>query len=133
MYRGYGYGGGCGSTRRADQMRHTTHLSPDEPFSSAIVSALATVLDVDPLRVPVLQEAVDVDALRSLVASERSTSEATLTVRFVVADCEVVVSDDGSVCVTDERERRGPGRASQPAPASAAALDTGSEREGGNR
>lgn len=83
-------------------MRHTTHLSPAEPVSSAIVNAVADVIDADPLDVPVLQHVLDVDALNALVDSSREPTGTEVTVRFELADCTVVVSSAGTVTATDE-------------------------------
>lgn len=76
-----------------------TSLSPDESVSATIATAIATATDTDPTEVPVLQQVVDVDSLRSLVDSDPSASP--LTVRFEIGDCEVVVSNDGTVQVSN--------------------------------
>lgn len=83
-------------------MHETVTLSTSDCLSTELVTSIAAVLDVDPLSVPVLQESVDMDALRTLVDSERSAGGNVVTVTFRIAGCEVQVSSEGVVTVTDE-------------------------------
>lgn len=58
-----------------------------------VVQAVATTTDTDPLELPTLYDAVDPDALASLVEG-MSDGE----VVFAYAGCEVTVTYDGGIC-----------------------------------
>lgn len=83
-------------------MQTTTHLAQAESITETIVTAIADVTDTNPRHVPVLQEVVDVDSLRALVAPSRTATTTPVTVQFDIAGCEVRVSNDGRVVVTND-------------------------------
>lgn len=82
-------------------MSVTTQLSDEVPITVTIVRAVADVTGGDPRHVPVLQDVVDVDALRALVTPHRRDLRSEVVVRFEVAGCTVEVSSEGSVTVMD--------------------------------
>lgn len=68
--------------------------------SAAVVEAVASVTGRDELDLPPLQDAVDVDALDTVVASRAATGSDgvdAVTVSFTYADVEVVVDSGGWV------------------------------------
>lgn len=76
-------------------------VSPEERPSVAVVSAVAMVLEVDPMSLRPLYEVVDPEALNDVVApdedGERTVSTA---VRFRYHGCDVAVYGDGRVTVS---------------------------------
>jgi hypothetical protein len=112
-------------------MRETIHLSSSDCLSTAIVTSLASLLDVDPMAVPVLYESVDLDALETLVASERFEANRTVTVTFRVEDCEVRVASDGMLSVTDEPGSFEPVAPAQPALATPGFEESTTQSEAG--
>lgn len=63
--------------------RYTFSVGTDEECTVAVVQAVATVLECDPLNLPeLLYEAVDVDALNALFRRYRKLSTDTLFVSF---------------------------------------------------
>jgi hypothetical protein len=81
----------------------TNDSRPDdsEAVSHAVVEAVASARDTDPLELPPLYDAVDPDALNRLFDYEHAaTSSATACIQFRMAECDVVVHRDGTVEAT---------------------------------
>jgi hypothetical protein len=66
----------------------------EHPVSDRIVSAVAAELDTDPLDLPPLNDAIDVEALEALYAS-CDDRRCDLELRFVYVGREVTVTEDG--------------------------------------
>ncbi|MFC7069027.1 HalOD1 output domain-containing protein [Halobaculum lipolyticum] len=64
--------------------------------TTAVVEATAAAVDADPLDLTPLTDAIDPDALETLVGSAESAAE----IRFTYNGCRVTVGDDGGVVVT---------------------------------
>lgn len=72
--------------------------SHDRPPSEAVVSAVATATDCDPLDLPPLYAAVDTEALDLLFTSDRPTTAGGMrAVTFEYADYLVTVNRHGTV------------------------------------
>lgn len=69
----------------------------------ALVSAVADVLETDPLDLDPLYEAVDTDALNDLLRPN-SFGENPVWVSFTFASCEVSMASDGRVEITPHEE-----------------------------
>jgi hypothetical protein len=68
--------------------------------STAVVEAVALATGRDPLELPLLQEALDTDALDALVAH---SADASTRISFTYGGVDVVVDSAGSIVVwTDE-------------------------------
>ncbi|MFD1514032.1 HalOD1 output domain-containing protein [Halomarina rubra] len=83
-----------------DSAADTTGRLTCESLVVAVVEALATARDVDPLDLPPLHDYVDVDALSTLFRTPAGTDRGNGWVTFPVERHEVRVSDDGSVAVS---------------------------------
>ncbi|MFB6129871.1 MAG: HalOD1 output domain-containing protein [Salinigranum sp.] len=76
---------------------HSYERSPDEPISVAVVEAVTTVADVDPLDAPPLCSAVDPDSLDRLFEDSPSVD----VVAFEYLDRRVEIRDGDAVVVID--------------------------------
>lgn len=86
----------------SDTQSAPTGVNPSETVITDIVSGVATREGVDPLDLPPLYDAVDLDALEGLLATE-STFDGTITFRYCGYD--VTVDADRNVAVRDGHER----------------------------
>ncbi|MFC5973019.1 HalOD1 output domain-containing protein [Halomarina salina] len=84
----------------------TYEVGPDEPYSVAVVSAVADAAGVDPLELPeLLCDAVAVDAMESMFSDRRPATVGTVQLSFSFCGYSVLVSA-GTVELF-ERESRG--------------------------
>ena len=67
--------------------------------STAVVEAVAAATDRDPLDMPVLQDAIDADALDALLDGNNSASLSPVHVEFDYAGVSVVVDSDDGVSI----------------------------------
>ena len=65
----------------------------EDSVSVQILSAVAVKLETDPLDLPPLNDAIDVEALEALFES-CTNGECALELRFTYAGCAVTVSED---------------------------------------
>jgi hypothetical protein len=80
--------------------RTNEHDDP-EAVSHAVVDAVASARDTDPLELSPLYDTVDPDALNRLFDDDHAaTSSAPACVQFRMAECDVVVHRDGTVEAT---------------------------------
>lgn len=85
-------------------------VDEDEPVADAVVRAVAVVTDQEPLDVGPLYEAVDPDALESVVESLHGAERTEWSVEFSFERCHVTVTGDGSIELTlDPSSPDGPG------------------------
>ncbi|MFC5277831.1 HalOD1 output domain-containing protein [Halorubrum rubrum] len=84
--------------QRAISSDHTTvfEQSEDASVCVAVVEAVSTVTDTDPMRLDPLYDAVDSDALERLIESGAADTETT----FAYEGCRITVSGNGGVVVT---------------------------------
>lgn len=73
-----------------------TEWSTERPPSLAVVEAVAAVTGSEPTKLPVLNEAVDTDALDSLFGSDADDH---LRLSFVYDGLDIAVEGDGAVTV----------------------------------
>lgn len=74
----------------------------DEVTSQAVVTAVAEETGTDPIELDPLYNAVDSDALNTLLRSHEPVSDGSLLqVQFTYAGCEVHVASDGTVQATE--------------------------------
>ncbi len=81
-----------------DDIYRALFSSTDESASTAVVSAVAAVLDIDPLDMDPLHATVDTDALDSLITPQNS-AVGDLHVTFEYCGYEVTASSYGSLKV----------------------------------
>lgn len=72
-------------------------LGRDESISDAVVRAVASVTDQDPVAIGPLYEAVDPDALEAVVESLGRHDGEEWSVRFTLDRCHVTVRSDETV------------------------------------
>ncbi|MCW8173057.1 HalOD1 output domain-containing protein [Natrialba swarupiae] len=88
-----------------DQGRRTYHTWCDEdeyePVSSAVLEAMASLRDVEPIELETLSRRVDPDALNAMVAHWRTDRAEPVgaSIRFAFADCRVTVWADGEIVI----------------------------------
>lgn len=83
-----------------DEHQHTYHVGDDELPSRAVVYAVASVRNREPMLLPSLHERIDPNALDTLFADTRTNGERSDGhVSFDYCDCEVVVFADDRVVV----------------------------------
>ncbi|GAB3666940.1 HalOD1 output domain-containing protein [Halopiger thermotolerans] len=82
-----------------DTQRYVATFDPDgERASEAVVTAVADLIDADPTSISPLYDAVDPDALDSLVAHARRADDAgTHELRFAYEGFDVGVRTDGRI------------------------------------
>lgn len=82
---------------RGDPVRYrVTFDQEDVRPSAAVVAAVSTVTDADPIEMPALYDSVDPDALDALFDGYRGR-ERPVSVTIQIGDYEVVISNDGVV------------------------------------
>lgn len=72
--------------------------SDSTSVTQEIIKAVSRELDVDPLDLPPIYQAIDPDALERVLDSNETT---TLQVRFHYEGCEIIVTGQGAVTVKD--------------------------------
>lgn len=78
----------------------TCYEGENEPLV-AVVEALASVKDVEPLEMEPLYNTIDVDAVNRLFGDHDDSSEPTLALSFSVDGWNIFVRDDGLIRVCD--------------------------------
>jgi len=71
--------------------------------STAVIGALSTVADVDPLNIEPLHSTVDTDALNALFSGKRH-SEGDIHARFAVEGYSIKVSSYGSIVIRSAQD-----------------------------
>lgn len=90
------------SNERDEGRRYRSQIDPGQPYSVAIVEAVADATDTDPAALPeVLYEVVDGDALERIF-DDGAGAECDLRVSFVFCDRLVTIFPDRTVVVTEE-------------------------------
>lgn len=84
----------------SDSVRHVCRSGP---VSETVIDAVAEATGVDPLDLEPLYTVIDPDALNSLFRPSVGCPAA-MELRFSMADCQVVVHEDGEVAVTPAAE-----------------------------
>ncbi|MUV86277.1 hypothetical protein GJ631_06740 [Natronomonas sp. CBA1123] len=74
-----------------------TEWSSERPPSLAVVEAVATVTDSEPTKLPLLNDAINTDALDTLFVPEADDQ---LRVSFVYDGLDITVDGEGSVTVS---------------------------------
>lgn len=92
--------------RTKQHMSDPIQLSDVGSVSVTVVDAVADAADIDPEQVPVLQNVVDVDALRKLVAPPNRAPTSDVVVRFELAGCTVEASSSGTVTAVQNGSAR---------------------------
>ncbi|MBV0902204.1 HalOD1 output domain-containing protein [Haloarcula salina] len=78
-------------------------IEPEEPVSAAVVRAVSTFEQRDPIALAPLHETVDADALDALFASARGNESAQRgCVSFTFSDSFVTVDADGQISVVPD-------------------------------
>lgn len=77
----------------------TRHDGDDGPLSVAVVEAVATATETDPLEIAPLHRTVDPDALDHLFEPADEDGKASGWLRFSFAGCRVAVRSDGHIGV----------------------------------
>lgn len=81
---------------------HVTTVDPDERPSQVVIAAVAAITGEQPVALSPLYDAIDPDALDSLVAHARETATtATHRLTFDYEGCEVAVHGTGRVEITE--------------------------------
>lgn len=100
-------------TFEKDARNHTTRIEnfewgDDEAPSMPVVTAVASLKDVEPTELAPLSNAVDTDALNSLFATTGASERQSGYVQFDYEGCSVRVSADGTVTadVTEHSDPR---------------------------
>ncbi|SIR91430.1 HalOD1 output domain-containing protein [Natronorubrum thiooxidans] len=91
-------------TTAAGELRSVTTFDPDagERASNAVITAVATLLDASPVELDPLYEAIEPDALDSLVDHARRINDAgTHQLQFVYEGFDVGVQTDGRIRIHD--------------------------------
>lgn len=90
------------SNERDEERRYRSQIDPEQPYSVAIVEAVADATDTDPAALPeVLYEVVDGDALEQLFDDEAGAKH-DLRVSFTFCDRLVTIFPNRTVVVTEE-------------------------------
>ncbi|MFB6256062.1 MAG: HalOD1 output domain-containing protein [Haloplanus sp.] len=77
------------------------HPAEGDDLSTVIVTAVEAYTGRDAMEFPPLYEAIDADALSSLIKHADGRMRDAVQVRFVYADCELAVTGDGVVLACD--------------------------------
>ncbi|RQH03227.1 HalOD1 output domain-containing protein [Natrarchaeobius oligotrophus] len=103
--------GATGRTVYYDEDRQTYHAWFDddeyEPVSTALLDAVASVLDVDPLELEPLSACIEPDALNELVTHWQTGESGAVdgSVSFTFSDCVITVRADGEIVIDPEQRR----------------------------
>ncbi|WP_394740945.1 HalOD1 output domain-containing protein [Natronococcus roseus] len=91
------------STSDPSDRRYEATFDPaGDSASEAVLDAVGTAADVDPLELEPLYAVIDPDAIDSLCAHARRTAgNRTHSLRFSYAGFDVDVRTDGRICVSD--------------------------------
>ncbi|THE64869.1 hypothetical protein D8Y22_10890 [Salinadaptatus halalkaliphilus] len=102
-----------GRTVYRDDREGTYHTWCDdtdyEPASTALLTVVSSILEIDPIDLEPLSERVDPDALNALVGhwTESPTTPHGGSISFPFADCDVTVRSDGEIVIDPRRPRLG--------------------------
>jgi hypothetical protein len=88
------------------QRKSVFRLAPDESVSAAVIRAVATVKDIDPIDLDErLYDHVDPCALNRLFRTDRQDRARGMLVSFTMAGCHIQVQDGQKVVVTADSDR----------------------------
>lgn len=88
------------------QRKSVFRLAPDESVSTAVVRAVATVKDVDPIDLDErLYDHVEPGALNRLFRTDRQDRARGTLVSFTMAGCHIQIQDGQKVVVTSGSDR----------------------------
>ncbi|WP_458209793.1 HalOD1 output domain-containing protein [Haladaptatus sp. NG-SE-30] len=76
--------------------------------SKTVIAAVAEAKGVDPLDMDPLYDVVDPDALNSMFRQSDEYPPTSMEIRFLMADCRVIIRDPGIVTVIPEANNERP-------------------------
>lgn len=83
--------------------RPTIRMANDDRISDTVIDAVSAASGTDPLELPPLYEAIDLDALDRLFRREGRSRSSASRIEFAVVGCHVSVDADGRVVVVPSR------------------------------